>query len=457
VNFHAGNEPRAGVSSPSLVSSEQKARTKDRLEGFLDHRPAKEDLVNRNIMHETNVAPVLAESHQKLQAQKTKDFLTVFFRNQNEQKEPLLTEEAIDDLVLKMVAAKDGVPLGKHSKRLTSFEDVFIGREGVDWLLQQKIAADKQKAVEILEFLVQCKVLDHVKHKPGFKGTRLYRFNLRDPHPRVLNSDKLWNSVGRDAVDVSIFLLNLLLEVLRKHRNADGKTVDFAAVRLSPEFVKYSLMSAELRTVDIAKLNKDQRRAFFCNCYQLLLLHGAGKMGASPRTMLERKHLHEQCVMVLGGAEYSAELIEHFVLLGEPSHAVLKDDPRNQMQLRLSTPEQSSWLWALSDGTALTPPVRAYSAATFDQLARAVAREYLAARVKVNQDTSEIQYPKLLERYCKLFKIAPKELHVKLASVLPDTVAKLYARMEEIKLTDKLVVKFASATAADEQHSNIFV
>lgn len=38
--------------------------------------------MNRNILHQTASAPALAESQQKIESQKTKDFLTDFFKKQ---------------------------------------------------------------------------------------------------------------------------------------------------------------------------------------------------------------------------------------------------------------------------------------------------------------------------------------------------------------------------------------
>ncbi len=63
------------------------------------------------------------------------------------------------------------------------------------------------------------------------------------------------------------------------------------------------LMTAELRTVDLSKLTKEQKRAFFCNVYQLIAIHGHGKHGL-PTTMIHRKTLHDSSFYLVGGSEY---------------------------------------------------------------------------------------------------------------------------------------------------------
>jgi len=430
------------VNTTSLVG-DQKEHTKERLEKELNKRPAKEELVNRNILQQTTSAPALAESQRKVEAQKTKDFLNTFFRQQITNQEPLLTEEAVDDLVLKMLS-KEGLPIGKHSKSFASYDGVFVGREAVDWLIANKITEDKLKAIEVMKFLVECKVVEHVpKRKPFFKSSRLYRFHLQEPQPRLLNCDKLWNTTGRDAVDVSVHLLNSMLELMKKFKKDDGG-VEWAKLRQSTEFIKWSLTTAELRTVDVNKLSKEAKRAFFVNLYQLIALHVHAKLGI-PQTMATRKTLHEGCFYVVCGSEYSLDLIESFILHGDAAHSVMKDDPRNQLQLKLT--ENPSWLWGLSDGTKSTPPFRAYAPATFDEMANAVAKEFFAAkdRIKLHNDLNEIEFPRLLERYSKIFKVEPRQIAPKLESVMPDAVNKFYQRIAEIGLTDKISVKFAQA------------
>ena len=90
-----------------------------------------------------------------------------------------MTEEAIDELVLKMLDKEAGVPHRTHSKLMKSYNDVFQarselplcllvdliiaqGREAVHWLIPHGIAKSKPEPADVMTFLLESGVLEHV-------------------------------------------------------------------------------------------------------------------------------------------------------------------------------------------------------------------------------------------------------------------------------------------------------
>jgi hypothetical protein len=258
-----------------------------------------------------------------------------------------------------------------------------------------------------MSFMVDVGVLDHVtKHKKGFKAVRLYRFYLHETQHRQMNRDKVrspitppaiisspslsplssycaqfWHSAGRDAGEVAIMLLNIIIDLLKKFKkngtmqhsyllcfffflildllhllsSADG-SVNWEALRASDEWKKWSLQTSELQKVDVGKLSKEAKRAFFVNVYSatspcllpaysstqprspdLMVLHAHSKFGP-PTTMLERKRVQEELCYNVGGHEYTLEIIDNWILRGELPHSVLKAHARHLLLLHTSPP-----------------------------------------------------------------------------------------------------------------------
>jgi len=97
----------------------------------------------------------LGTSLRRVESEKSKD-LTGFPKSVAN-KDTLIIEEAVDDIVLRMSSS---IPTGKHSKMFKSYDDVFPGNKAVEWLISQKISTTKEEAAEALTFLADCGALE---------------------------------------------------------------------------------------------------------------------------------------------------------------------------------------------------------------------------------------------------------------------------------------------------------
>ena len=60
-------------------------------------------------------------------------------------------------------------------------------------------------------------------------------------------------------------LRQLILCLYDKHLTADGKALDYEALKRDPVFKIYAKATAELQKVEVASLDRGERMAFFIN------------------------------------------------------------------------------------------------------------------------------------------------------------------------------------------------
>lgn len=82
-------------------------------------------------------------------------------------------------------------------------------------------------------------------------------------------------------------LRQLILRLYDKHLTADGKALNYDALRKDPVFKTYANATAELQTVDVASLNQQERMAFFINIYNAVVVHALAVFG--PASNLQQR------------------------------------------------------------------------------------------------------------------------------------------------------------------------
>ena len=84
---------------------------------------------------------------------------------------------------------------------------------------------------------------------------------------------------ARSPSQISESLRQIILRLYDKHLAADGKALNYEALKKDPVFKTYVNATAELQKVDVASLSREERMAFFINIYNAVVVHALAVFG----------------------------------------------------------------------------------------------------------------------------------------------------------------------------------
>ncbi len=221
-----------------------------------------------------------------------------------------------------------------------------------------------------------------------------------------LNTHFQWYGDARAAVDVSKDLRRRLLALYGTYTNDEGTRVDYQALRASPEFAEYTIAATELQCLqDLSGLTVDERKAFFINIYNSLIIH-AKAVGVRGWNRLA---FFDLASYQIGTYVLSANDIEHGILRSNtaaPSNVFKRwflggkwwkeGDPR-AAALSLPGPCDARVHFALNCGANSCPAIRVYDGGNIDFGLNAAARAFVGGGVEVDGNT--VQCSKILQWY----------------------------------------------------------
>lgn len=177
--------------------------------------------------------------------------------------------------------------------------------------------------------------------------------------------------------------------------------IDYARLSKSVAFRRYLTCARKLRYFDPLLLNDKDRKAFFLNVYNSLMIHAITAI-SKPRTTFDRVSLYNSAAYNIGGRSYTLNMIEHGVLRANKCGS----GPFAQTPFALSDARRLCSLpdvdprihFALNCGAKSCPPVRFYEAHSLDAALDAATRAYLLD-IEVDTKLRKIMLPKLLQWY----------------------------------------------------------
>lgn len=177
--------------------------------------------------------------------------------------------------------------------------------------------------------------------------------------------------------------------------------VDYAALSRSADFRQYLVSARKLRYFDPLLLSVIERKAFFLNVYNSLMIHAITVL-SKPRTTYDRISLYNSAAYNIGGRPYTLNMIEHGILRanrrgGMPFAQIpfVEADARRLCSLPDVDPRIH---FALNCGARSCPPVRFYESHNLDKSLDSAARAYLQD-VLVDIPSRTVTLPKLLQWY----------------------------------------------------------
>ncbi|XP_060910151.1 uncharacterized protein zgc:152951 [Labrus mixtus] len=303
---------------------------------------------------------------------------------------------------------KHGSVIGNHRRGLTLYNKSFSGEQLVDWLQREKGMA-RAEACKTGQALLQKKYMVSVhgcgQQDGSFgegKGTMetLYRLLEDDPHS-ALNAGQTAACSPMEASELSLLLRELILKLFSEHLSADGKSVDYKGMSVSPAFERYCELAIQLQRVELLSLSREEKLAFFINIYNALVIHGYLRMGA-PTNMWQRYRFFNYVSYLIGGEVFTLQDIENGVLRGNRKGMaqLLKPFSKTDPRLQVALPDAEPLIhFALNCGAKGCPPIKTYTPQDIDSQLRTAAEAFLE-----NDDGCMVDSGKKEVRLSQIFK-----------------------------------------------------
>lgn len=142
--------------------------------------------------------------------------------------------------------------------------------------------------------------------------------------------------------------------------------------------------------MDLSVLKNEQdKKAFFINLYNLILIHAAVNAGGVPSITYSRELFFRQQKYNIGGYEFSLDIIKNGILRGNKSTfgifgvRLKKNDPRSNFIVSYDDP---SILFTLADMTNTSPKIEVYRPNTLENQISEMTREYLKENIKISKN-----------------------------------------------------------------------
>ena len=221
----------------------------------------------------------------------------------------------------------------------------------------------------------------------------------------VLNDDSVDETADEaSAQQLSERLRKAMLRLKAEHMSELGDKVDYETISESAGFTAYVAVASKLRNVKLAELTENERRAFFINVYNSLIIHAIvygfvrkSYLGA----MLARLFLYRTASYNIGGVVYSLDEIEHGILRGNAFSEAENCRPFSDGDIRLNfvVSKDPRIHFALNCGAVSCPPIAAYSADRLGAELDKATKNYLESTNFDDSDPSVLILSKLFLWY----------------------------------------------------------
>ena len=308
------------------------------------------------------------------------------------------TPDEYKELAHKMQDPNTGIPIADRMYHFRMYKRCFIGSQAVDWLCKERKISRKE-AVELGEQLRQKFFFKHVVNDHCFKDKYLYYRFVHHETKNALNVQKLTLKEPKPATEVASGLRKIILSLYDNYLSEDGKSVDYVGISKSELFKNYEELSYELQRTDIASLPPNERKAFFINCYNALMIHAYVRNGI-PTSFWQRFKFFTTTSYMIGGQNYSLDDMEHGILrenkkslLAYLQNPITSHDPRAKAILPLDPRIH----FALVCGAKGCPPIKHYSSENIDEELDLAARAFIESAFVI--DGSKIYLSKIFYWY----------------------------------------------------------
>ena len=231
------------------------------------------------------------------------------------------------------------------------------------------------------------------------------------------------------AAALSNAMQRQMLSLLDEYAKEDGGC-DLARLRVSADFAAFLDLAGQLCTLPAAELlgsdaPLDERKAFWINLYNCLVLHSTAVLGA-PTDAAERGRYFSGAsgaAYNVGGLTFCLDDIEHGVLRGNaPTVGGKVMFGENDDRLPFVLPQLDPRLhFALNCGARSCPPIKVYSTARLEEGLNLATRAFLEGDLAPDVESNALTCTKLLDWYGPDFGADERSRLLRLRDLLPDS------------------------------------
>eukprot|EP01041_Mallomonas_annulata_P003434 gene3434-6816_t len=212
---------------------------------------------------------------------------------------------------------------------------------------------------------------------------------LNDGVQGIANSNI--NECELTASEIVSTMRRSMLALKGEFMDEDGLQVNYPSIKESPKFQEYCEIARTLKSTNILSLTLQERKAFFINVYNTLVIHALveGMLESFPGGSLSRLKLYASASYNIGGYILSLNDIENGILRGNrPSAAPFSKVPfpPNDPNLPLVLDCDPRIHFALNCGAKSCPPIAVYSPDTLDKSLDRVTKSFLNDGVTFSDD-----------------------------------------------------------------------
>lgn len=219
------------------------------------------------------------------------------------------------------------------------------------------------------------------------------------------NNNDIWREGGitpENMLHTASELASVIATFLSRTVDRQTGCVNYNCIMDSPDFVSYLKIARKLRYFDPTLLSPCQRKAFFLNIYNALLIHAIAAV-KKPRNKYERMRLYHSAAYSIGGRSYTLNDIEHGVLrCNRPSGGRLKhtqfEENDARLQCVLPEPMDARIHFALNCGAKSCPPVRYYDPQDVSPALDNATKAFLLG-VEIDAENNTVTLSKLFQWY----------------------------------------------------------
>lgn len=187
----------------------------------------------------------------------------------------------------------------------------------------------------------------------------------------------------KSAAEIATEINKKILQLFGEYISEDGKSVSYSGIQKSSEFIDYVEQTKALNFAEITELNETERKVFFLNLYNALVIHGYIASGVPSSSLNKLSFFKTTCykLSVKGKAiPFSLDDIEHGILRGNRKHPVgllgtqfSSSDPQMELVMKTVDPRIH---FALVCGAKSCPPIRVYTLSNLEVGLNAAAKGF---------------------------------------------------------------------------------
>jgi len=224
------------------------------------------------------------------------------------------------------------------------------------------------------------------------------------------------NQKVSNGAELARNLNKLILNLYSSFLSEDGKYVDYLGMSKSKEYQEFVSETFKLPKINLDQLTDDERKAFFLNIYNSIVIQGYIQCGV-PTSSSKKTLFYQKSSYKIGPYEFSLDDIEHGILRGNKKHPAFfirnpqfgKSDPRGKYSVKKKDPRIH---FALVCGAQSCPPIRLYSDSNLERGLETAAQAFCndEGNVALDVEKNEVGLSQIFEWYFEDFASTKLEL-----------------------------------------------